>query len=120
MYEEERNVSEFISFYKVNERYHGNERALVLTYYAFTSLSTVGLGDYRPRNSFERLGCVIVLLFGNAIFGYIIGCFNEMVQEVKNFNGEEYGQDDLNRFFNLLSRFNYNNQLPENLRNRIE
>jgi hypothetical protein len=81
----------------------------VLTYYAFTSLSTVGLGDYRPRNSFERLCCVLVLLFGNAIFGYIIGCFNDMVQEVKVFNRDQYGSDDLNRFFNLLSRFNYNN-----------
>ena len=78
-YEQERNENEFITFYKIDTRYNGNQRALVLTYYAFTSLSTVGLGDYRPRNTFERCLCVIVLLFGNAIFGYIIGCFNDMV-----------------------------------------
>lgn len=42
-------------------------------YYAFTTLSTVGLGDYYPVSNFERLfGCVL-LLGGVATQSYIMG-----------------------------------------------
>ena len=58
--------------------------ALTTTYFAFTSLSTVGFGDLYPQNSTERIFCAIILLFGNMIFGYIIGDFNQMVKEFKN------------------------------------
>ena len=59
-----------------------------MTYFAFTSLSTVGFGDYHPVTNFERILCAIIILFGNAIFGYIIGKFNDMIQEMKAFNSE--------------------------------
>ena len=71
--------SDFISFFKITENYHEWDRALVMTYFAFTSLSTVGFGYYHPRNNFERVCCVILLLIGNGLFGYIIGNFNEMI-----------------------------------------
>ena len=60
------------------------EIALTTTYFAFTSLSTVGFGDLHPKNSIERIFCAMILLFGNMIFGYIIGDFNQMVQEFKD------------------------------------
>ena len=48
-------------------------------YYAFTSLSTVGFGDYHPRSDEERVLCAFILLFGVAIFSYIMGNFIEMI-----------------------------------------
>lgn len=60
----------------VKGNYH---RVVASMYYAFTSLSTVGFGDLHPKNNFERGFCAIILLAGNAIFGYVLGVFREMV-----------------------------------------
>ena len=53
--------------------FNDKELALVLTYYAFTSLSTVGFGDYHPMNSIERGVCIPILVFGVMIFSYMMG-----------------------------------------------
>jgi len=37
-------------------------------YFSFTSLSTVGFGDYHPRSNSERLIGAAMLVFGVAIF----------------------------------------------------
>ena len=52
-----------------------SENTIIVTYFAFTSLSTVGFGDYHPRGDLERLICAFILLFGVAIFSYIMGNF---------------------------------------------
>ena len=82
------------------------DRIIIVTYFAFTSLSTVGFGDYHPRSDYERLLCAFILLFGVAIFSLIMGTFTEILDEFQNFNKSiEYG-DDLARFFGLLKNFN--------------
>ena len=48
-------------------------------YFAFTTLSTVGFGDYAPRSNLERLVFTAVLLGGVAIFSYIMGVFIEIL-----------------------------------------
>ena len=52
---------------------------LLLIYFAFTSLSTVGFGDLTPRSDSERLFVAFMLLFGVAIFSYIMGVFIEII-----------------------------------------
>ena len=49
------------------------EQTIVATYFAFTSLSTVGFGDYHPRSDLERVVGAIMLCFGVAIFGFAMG-----------------------------------------------
>ena len=56
-----------------------SEITILVTYYMFTSLSTVGFGDYHPRSNFERVYCAMILLFGVAIFSYIMGNFIEIL-----------------------------------------
>lgn len=90
-------------------------------YYSFTSLSTVGFGDFHPVNNFERMFCAYILLVGNAIFGYVLGMFREMVQEVKGLDsdGNDHA-DDLNKFFSLLSHYNEGRPFNANLKRKIE
>ena len=45
---------------------------LLAIYFAFTSLATVGFGDLYPKSDFERLFIAFILLFGVAIFSYIM------------------------------------------------
>lgn len=51
------------------------KRVIVLCYFSFTSLTTVGFGDYVPRSDFERIFTAIVIFCGVAIFSYIVGNF---------------------------------------------
>lgn len=68
-------------------RYFGLEgadtvnRLIVLTYFAFTTLSTVGFGDFHPRSDLERFFCAFILLFGVACFSLIMGTFTEILNE---------------------------------------
>ena len=48
-------------------------------YFAFTSLSTVGFGDFAPRSDLERVIGAFVLLFGVAIFSLIMANFMEIL-----------------------------------------
>ena len=58
----------------------------------------------------------MILLFGNAIFGYIIGNFNEMIEDIKNLYQETDDEDQLNSFFGLLEKFNKNRPLLSRVR----
>ena len=84
---------------------------MILCYFAFTSLSTVGFGDYVPRSNFERVIGAFVLLLGVAIFSYIMGIFIDILTQFKEFNAD-FNQDDiLSKFFEILKKFNNNNIL---------
>jgi hypothetical protein len=48
-------------------------------------LSTVGFGDYSPRSNIERMVGAYLLLFGVAIFSYIMGNFIAIIDEFKEF-----------------------------------
>ena len=80
------NTDYFLGFYKLYD-VHGElenvrtdiTNAIIVVYYAFTSLSTVGFGDYAPRSDTERLFVSMILLFGVAIFSYMMGIFIEIL-----------------------------------------
>jgi len=64
------------------------EKAIIVTYFAFTTLSTVGFGDYYPKSEVERLVGAFLLLFGVAIFSLFMGVFIEMIDKYKAVNAE--------------------------------
>jgi len=49
-------------------------------YYAFTTLSTVGFGDYNPKSNIERLLVIIMMCFGMTFFSQMIGKFSELYE----------------------------------------
>jgi hypothetical protein len=52
-----------------------------MIYYAFTSLSTVGFGDYHPRADEERIFIAFLLVIGVATFSYIMGIFISILKK---------------------------------------
>ena len=72
---------------------------LIATYYAFTSLSTIGFGDYHPKSNSERVLIAFILLFGVAIFSYILGNFIDILNEIQTFNEDLDEGDELTKFF---------------------
>ena len=51
---------------------------LTLAYFSFTTLSTVGFGDYYAITNGERLWMIIIMLGGIMCFSYIMGLFGEV------------------------------------------
>jgi len=48
------------------------DQFIKMIYFSFTTLSTVGIGDFHPRTNIERLFMVIILLLSIIINSYII------------------------------------------------
>ena len=57
-----------------------------LIYFAMTSLTTVGFGDFHPRSDVERLYTAFGLLLGVAVFSLFIGNLLEMFDSYNKFN----------------------------------
>mmetsp|Transcript_26419 Transcript_26419/g.40334 ORF Transcript_26419/g.40334 Transcript_26419/m.40334 type:complete len:161 (-) Transcript_26419:1043-1525(-) len=89
-------------------------------YFAFTSLSTVGFGDFHPRSNVERLVGAFILLFGVAIFSYIMGNFIDILQQFKKFHEDLEDGDNLTKFFGTLKKFNNSEHIRLDLKKKIE
>lgn len=72
----------------------------------FTTLSTVGFGDYAPRSDVERMACSFILMFGVSIFSYFMGNFIEILEQYNNLNAELDDGDELSKFFGVMRKFN--------------
>lgn len=77
----------FAHLYKLDERTI-NEQAIIGFYFAFTTLSTVGFGDFTPRSDGERLCGSMMLLLGVAIFSYYMTLFISMLEKIKEFQSD--------------------------------
>lgn len=75
---EKMNKDYFLEYYELEDN-SPFENTVVGLYFAFTTLSTVGFGDYAPRSNVERASGAFVLLAGVAIFSYLMGNFIEIL-----------------------------------------
>ena len=91
-----------------------------MVYFAITSLSTVGFGDFCPRSDLERALGALMLLFGVAIFSLCMGNFIEMVGQINEFNQTLDDGDSLARFFGVIHRFNHYKPFNIELKRKIE
>jgi hypothetical protein len=57
----------FLQYYGIDNK-NAYEITLLMQYYMFTSLSTVGFGDLAPRSDLERVFITVTILFGELIF----------------------------------------------------
>ena len=89
-------------------------------YYAFTTLSTVGFGDFYPKSDNERIFCAIILVGGVMIFSYIMGNFITMINSYKSMNGDFDEYEKLSKFFGLMKEFNKGKDIDKNFKAKIE
>jgi hypothetical protein len=99
------NHDDFIHYYGF-EDHDISHRTITVVYFAFTTLSTVGFGDYAPRSDVERVVGSFILMFGVSIFSYFMGNFIEILDKYQNLNAEFDDADNLAMFFGVLEKFN--------------
>ena len=95
----------FIAYWEFDKKTN-YEKGVIVTYWAFTTLSTVGFGDYYPRSNAERLLCAFILLFGVTIFSYIMGSYILILNSLKSLNDDFDDGDNLCKWLGLIKRFN--------------
>ena len=93
---------------------------VILMYFSFTSLTTIGFGDFNPRGDFERVYISFGLLFGVLIFSYIMGLFIEIIDTVKKNNADPGDGDNLAKFFGILRKFNMEKHMGIKMKQEIE
>ena len=99
----------FIDAYGLANK-HAASNGLAVTYFAFTTLSSVGFGDFYPRNSLERLCMIVIFLYSLTVFSAILGYMQDLLAAQDRLDGETGDPELLQRFFGVLVR--YNNHLP--------
>ena len=75
---------------------------IISCYYALTTLSTVGYGDFFPISNFERITAVIIMLGGVAFFSYIMGNFIEIISNYDSKMGMVDKSAELHNWLILL------------------
>jgi hypothetical protein len=96
------------------------EQVVIMLYFSFTSLSTVGFGDYNPKSNIERIFIAFSLMFGVAIFSLMMGNFIDILTEFKEFDADLDQGDELAKFFNIMMHFNKNEEINPTLKLEIE
>ena len=77
-----------------------------MSYFSFTTLSTVGFGDFYAVGNGERLLMVCIMLLGIMCFSYIMGLFTEILNTFLTLNASLDEGDELAMFIGVLNRFN--------------
>lgn len=88
-------------------------------YYAITTLSTIGFGDFAPKSINEKIIISFVMMLGVSIFSYIMGNFIEILMGYRSL---EISGDhrELSKWIALLTKFNEANPLNKELITKIE
>jgi hypothetical protein len=113
----------FIGEYKFDQRLEAGEdfdSMISVVYFAFTTLATVGYGDFHPVSNAELIFGSFIILFGVTVFSFIMGNFIEMLMEFKIVTAENEDNSNLSRWFGLLARFNKGRPLPKEMTFKIE
>ena len=83
-----------------------NQQLITFVYFASTTLSTVGLGDFYPTSNIERLITTFILILGAVLSSYIIQTLIHIITSITNQNINQHQSNILMKFFYTLQRFN--------------
>lgn len=109
----------FYNSYKIYDN-SDTENLIIVVYFAFTTLSTVGFGDFNPKSEVERIATTMILLVGVATFSYIMGQFIEILLQLENVTADNEDSENLSKWLGLLAHFNKNHPLPKEMTMRFE
>ena len=91
------------------------KRIVLMLYFALTTLSTVGYGDYHPISDLEMIITSLVMLGGVAFFSYIMGNFIEIITNYDAKMGTLDKSDELNTTTAAISSRSEERRMPLSL-----
>mmetsp|Transcript_1511 Transcript_1511/g.1006 ORF Transcript_1511/g.1006 Transcript_1511/m.1006 type:complete len:221 (+) Transcript_1511:675-1337(+) len=113
------NLATFYNYYHLANN-NDWKNLIIVIYFAFTTLSTVGFGDYNPKSELERIITTFILLIGVACFSYIMGQFIDILMNFQTVTADNEDSENLSKWLGLLSHFNKNRPLSKDMTKRFE
>lgn len=101
--------------------YQYKDELAKFSYWALTTLSTVGYGDLSPKSILEKIVMSVVLMIGLTVFSFLVNNMMEILDDYKAI-GKTEGTDrkDLLKWIQLLSKFNEGLPIAKDLSLKIE
>lgn len=96
------------------------DKLIISCYFALTTLTTVGYGDYVAVNNSERIFAIFVMLLGVAMFSYVMGSFTELISSYDKKMGVSDKGSDLQNWLSLLGKFSKNKPFSSDLIKKID
>lgn len=84
----------------------GSLQSITAMYYAFTTLSKVGLGDFYPVTDAERLLCSLIFTGCIAVFSVIVDELGMLMLNLSILYGDIDGKEGLEQFLDVIKVFN--------------
>lgn len=102
------------------DRWDSDMRACIkMMYFALTTLTTIGFGDYHPVSIKEKVMILPIMLLGVSVFTSIIGQLIDVIRYFIEIT-QKGNHKDLTKWVSLLARFNGGNPLGKELISSIE
>lgn len=87
---------------------------LAATYWAVTTMTTVGYGDITPSSDVERVYCILTMAGGVGFFAYYVGSVTAVITS-QDLNSGAY----LDRLEAIQSWLDFHHEIPKQLRRKI-
>jgi len=102
------------------DQFSNYDNTISLTYFAFTTLTTVGLGDYHPFSNNERILCSFIMLFGVTCTSYLMDNFSRMLQALRNIDKNHEESERFHLFLGTLRKFNDYVRISDTFETKLE
>lgn len=89
------------------------EQYITALYWAITTMTTVGYGDYSSTSQIEKIFNVIVMLMSSALFAYSISTINGIL------NSFEHDEIEITNKLVSINHYMKNNNIPNDLQRRV-
>ena len=96
--EDEKDIENFFSSYEIYS--NSDERnAIIMIYFALTTLTSVGFGDFHPKTTSERVFIIIVFMITILLFSSIVNCMQTYFEDFQTSFEEPDESNKLAMFF---------------------
>ena len=89
-------------------------------YYSFTTLTSVGLGDFVPRSEGERLWAIIIFGIGVFMFYLYQSEFHLILHQYSMLVNDIDHLEELNVFTGVLQHYNKGKRIDHELKVKLE
>ena len=94
---------------------------MISNYFALTTLTTVGFGDFSPQNDYEKIFSIFIMILGVAMFSFVMGSLTDLITSYDKYLGKVVHKEaELQNWINLLTKFTKREVIDSELLTKIE